>query len=144
LAGIRLENNYSFGMYTYGYNALPAWFLSKVISLQGKEDAYKEMLWLVQTETKNIFTDNLKDNYTKSGEEFWITKIKKSMQEVKQHNNDSSFNQKYNDWMYNILYLLHESFWEAYFKKYWDYFTTQERKSEVDKMKARSQNIKIS
>ena len=144
IAWLRFDNNYAFWLYTHWNNTLPQGLFSKVIALQGKENAYKELLWLIQEETKNIFIENDKSNYTKSSEEFRITKIKKGMEELNQHRSDSEFNKKYNDWMYNVLYLLHESFWEAYLKKYWDYFTTPERAEEVKKMKERAKNIKVS
>lgn len=144
LAWLRFGDNYEFWLYAHWNDALPQGIFSKIITLQGKENAYKELLWLIQKETKNIFIENDKSNYTKSSEEFRITKIKKSMEELNQHKNDSEFNQKYNDWMYNILYLLHESFWETYLKKYWDYYESPERKEEVKKMQERSKNVKIS
>ena len=144
LAWLRFSDNYAFWLYTHWNNTLPQGLFSKIITLQGKENSYKELLWLIQEETKNIFIENDKSIYTKSSEEFRITKIKKGMEELNQHRNDTEFNKKYNDWMYSILYLLHESFWEAYLNKYWDYYETPERKEEIQKMKERAKNIKIS
>lgn len=144
LAWVRFDNNQVFWLYTYWNNTLPEGFFSDVIKLQGKKDSYKELLWLVQKETNAIFIENDTSDAIKSNEEFQITKIKKGMEELNQHKNDSEFNQKYNDWMYSILYLLHESFWQAYRKKYWDYYQTEDQKDALEKMKERAKNVKVS
>ncbi len=145
----------AFGMYTHWDLTIPLGFFHKIINIQdkflddkfsdykNKDELYKKLLSLIQNETKNIFKENDTSNYTKSNEEFRITKIKKWMEELNQHSYDSEFNRSYNNWMYNILYLLHESFWEAYFKKYWDYFTTPERKKEIEGMKNRAWIVKV-
>lgn len=144
LAWVRFDNNHAFWLYTYGNNNLPNGLFSNIVKLQGRDNSYKELLWLVQKETKEIFKENDKSNYTKSNEEFRIAKVKKWMEELNLHRQDSWFNEKYNDWMYNILYLLHESFWQAYREKYGEYYRTEEEKEEVEKMKERAKNVKVS
>ena len=143
IAWLRFSDNHAFWLYTHWNNTLPRGLFRNIVNLQGKENAYKELLWLIQKETKIIFIENDKSGYTKSSEEFRITKVKKGMEELNQHRNDSEFNKQYNDWMYNVLYLLHESFWEAYSKKYWEYYRTEEQKQEIEAMKERSKNTKV-
>lgn len=150
-------NNYgtSFGMRTYWDLTIPLGFYSDIIDIQDKfldekfldykekDELYKKLLSLIQEETKKIFIENDKSNYTRSNEEFWITKIKKGMEELNTHHDDSDFNKTYNDWMYNILYLLHESFWEAYIKKYGEFYRTEQEKTYIETAKVRSKDITV-
>lgn len=143
LAWLKFDYSKAFWMYTYSDNTLPQWLYTAIINLQGQEDAYKKLLWLVAEETKNIFIENDKGNYTKSNEEFRITKVKKGMKELNTYDDDSDFNKTYNDWMYNILYLLHESFWEAYREKYGEYYRTEQEKTDIETAKVRSKDITV-
>lgn len=143
LSWLQFTNYEAFWLYTHSNNTLPQWLYHNIITLQGKEDAYKELLSLIQEETKNIFIENDKSNYTRSNEEFRITKVKKSMEELNIHHDDSDFNKTYNDWMYNILYLLHESFWDAYREKYGEYYRTEQEKTDIETAKVKSKDITV-
>jgi hypothetical protein len=142
LSWLSLKDNSAFWLYTYWANNLPFGLFTAIIKLQGQEDTYRKLLWLIQNQTKNIFKQYDKGNYTKNSEEFRITKVKKGLVELNQHRSDSEFNKEYNDWMYNILYLLHESFGNEYYKKYGDYYRTDEQKKEVEAMKDKHVTIK--
>ncbi len=144
LSWLRFSDNSAFWLYTYWINNLPMGFLNTIIKLQWQKDAYKTLLSLVQNETKEIFKENDKSNYTRSSEEFRITKVKKGLLELNEHRNDSKFNLDYNDWMFQILYLLHESFGNEYLKKYGNYYQTEKQKEELEAMKERTKQVKIS